>query len=109
MYYPPRFASSGTQGFGTMPPGPKGEKRPADVIGNFAVCRFAVPQHHAELIWLDPEEAGEAPQHQRREQDQRKPLVAETAAGQHGAELVLSPATTPQSPISFLRTARRRL
>src|SRR6266536_2695084 len=53
---------------------------------------FAEPQHDAELVGLDPEEAGKSPQRQHGERDQRKAAAAETPARQHGPELVLAAA-----------------
>ncbi len=53
---------------------------------------LAEAQHHAELVRIDPEEAGEAPDRQRRQHDQGEPLAAEAAAGQHGPQLVLAAA-----------------
>src|SRR5262249_18601435 len=49
----------------------------------------AEPQHHADLIGLDLENAGEQPYDDQDEHEQRKPLAAETA-GKHGPELVLA-------------------
>src|SRR6266536_11154 len=53
---------------------------------------FAEPQHDAELVGLDAEEAGKTPQRQHGERDQRKAAAAETPARQHGPELVLAAA-----------------
>ncbi len=52
---------------------------------------LAEPQHHAQFVRLDAEEAGKAPQHHGGERDQREAAAAEIAR-QHGAQLVLAPA-----------------
>ncbi len=51
---------------------------------------LAETQHDATLVGLDPEETGNAPQHDRAERDQRKAAATEIAAGQHTPQLVLA-------------------
>ncbi len=63
---------------------------------------LAEAQHHAELVRLDPEEAGETPQRDGREAEQREALAAEIAARQHAAQFVLAAAE------DFLQIRRRR-
>ena len=53
---------------------------------------LAEAQHHAELVRLDLEEAGEAPQRDRRQSEQREALAAHIAAGQHAPQFVLAAA-----------------
>src|SRR5262249_22186007 len=52
----------------------------------------AEPQHHAELVGLDAEEAGKQPDGDRGQHDQAEPLATEAAARQHRAQLVLATA-----------------
>ncbi len=63
---------------------------------------LAEAQHHAEFVRLDPEEAGKAPQRDRRETEQRETLAAEVAARQHAPQFVLAAAE------DFLQVRRRR-
>ena len=66
---------------------------------------LAEPQHDAELVGLDAEEAGKAPEHDRRQRDQRDAAAAEIA-GQQAAQPVLAPAQEFLE-IGRLRPARR--
>ena len=52
---------------------------------------LAEAQHHAELIGLDAEEAGKAPEHDSDQRNQRDAAAAEIA-GQKAAQPVLAPA-----------------
>ncbi len=63
-----------------------GGERGLDRIGHMEVEAglgvthvFAEAQHDAELVRIDPEEAGKSPDHDRDEGDQRDPLAAEIA------------------------------
>src|SRR5271166_1510409 len=53
---------------------------------------FAETQHHAELVGLNAEEAGQSPDGNRGKHDQCEPLAAEIPARQHVAQLVLAAA-----------------
>ena len=53
---------------------------------------LAEAQHHAELVRLDPEEAGGTPQRQRRDRQQREAAAAETAARQEAPQFILAAA-----------------
>src|SRR6185295_2932973 len=66
----------------------------------------AEAQHDAELIRLDPEEAGEAPHHERGQRDENDTLAAEPATRQHALELVLA---APQQILEVRRGRPRRL
>src|SRR5262249_51817922 len=55
-----------------------------------------------ELVGLNPEETGEAPEHQKTECDQRKSAAAEISAGQIASQSVLT------APEHFLQVRRRR-
>ena len=66
---------------------------------------LAEPQHDAELIGLDPEEAGKAPEYDYRQRDQRDAAAAEIA-GQQAAQPVLALAQQFLE-IGRLRPARR--
>src|SRR6185312_12035096 len=67
---------------------------------------LAEAQHDADLVRLDAEEAGDAPQHDGAERDQRKAAAAEIAARQHAPQLVLAPA---QQLLEVRRRRTRRL
>ena len=56
------------------------------------LAEFAEAQHHADLVRLDPEEAGKAPEHHSAEHEQGEAPAAEIAARQHVLELVLAAA-----------------
>src|SRR5207253_11003181 len=64
---------------------------------------FPEAEHHAQLVRLDPEEAGEAPDRESREHDQGNSLAAEIAR-QHGPELGLAAA---QQILEFRRNRAR--
>jgi hypothetical protein len=53
---------------------------------------FAEAQHHAELVGIDAEKAGKAPDRDRGEHNQAQALAAETTARQHGAQPILAAA-----------------
>src|SRR5262249_58503958 len=58
--------------------------------------------HRAERVGIDAVEAGEAPDRDRGQHDDREALAAEVAARQHGAQLVLA------APQEFFEIGWRR-